>query len=304
MIKSRLIAFTLPLLLLACGDKDEEASLPTGQVVAKVAGEDVTVGELNAELAGANVPSSVPREDVERAAVRGIVERKLLAHEARERGLDKSPSYLLQQRRAEELLLVKLLRDQIASTVAKPTRTDAEKFIAANPTMFADRKLLSLDQIQFARPDDASLFEALKPAKTLDEVERILNDRGVEYRRMPAAFDTVGADPGLVEHILKLPEGEIFVVPQNNMILANRITSIKAQPLGGEQAINFATSMVRTQRLNEKLQSELKKIEEKGKTLITYQDRYKPKPPAAPAKAGAAKAPAAPKAEPAPAAAN
>lgn len=292
MIKSRLIAFTLPLLLVACGDKDKEA--PTGQVVAKVAGQDVTVGELNAELADARVPASVPREEVERAAVQGIVERKLLAHEARERGLDKNPSYLLQQRRAEELLLVSLLRDQIASTVAKPSRADAEKFIAAHPTMFAQRKLLSLDQIQFARPAESSLFEALKPAKTLDDVERILSDRGVEYRRMPGALDTVSADPGLVEHILKLPEGEIFVVPQNNLILANRITAIKAQPLGGEEAINIATSMVRTQRLNEKLQAELKTIQAKGKDLVTYQERYKPKPPAAPVKAGAAKAPATP----------
>src|SRR3546814_13235428 len=88
--------------------------------------EDVTVGELNAELAELRIPKGVERDQLERQATKAIVERKLLADEARNRKLHESPAYLLQKRRTDELLLVQMLRDQIASSLPKPSRAEAE----------------------------------------------------------------------------------------------------------------------------------------------------------------------------------
>src|SRR3546814_2166470 len=63
---------------------------------------------------------------LERQATKAIVERKLLADEARNRKLHESPAYLLQKRRTDELLLVQMLRDQIAASVPKPSRRSEE----------------------------------------------------------------------------------------------------------------------------------------------------------------------------------
>src|SRR3546814_3340135 len=62
------------------------------------------------------------------------------ADEARNRKLHESPAYLLQKRRTDELLLVQMLRDQIAASVPKPSRAEAETYISEHPTLFSGRK--------------------------------------------------------------------------------------------------------------------------------------------------------------------
>src|SRR4029079_16187186 len=71
-------------------------SEPTGQVVATVNGQEITLRELNAEL-GAAPPPIDPKaaKAAEQAALRSIIGRKVLAGAAREQGLDKTPDFAL-----------------------------------------------------------------------------------------------------------------------------------------------------------------------------------------------------------------
>src|SRR5579875_1248809 len=110
------------LLLGGCGGKKGAESLDKGQVVATVDGKDITTGELNAELMGVNVPQGERGKAIQQAALQQIVNRTILADLARDRGLDKTPMYLLQVRRGEDSLLVQMLQRQLASQIKPPTR--------------------------------------------------------------------------------------------------------------------------------------------------------------------------------------
>ena len=59
----------------------------TGQVAAVVNGEEITLQEINAELAQLQVPEGVDRAQVQQAALQRIVDRRLLAQAAKEDGL-------------------------------------------------------------------------------------------------------------------------------------------------------------------------------------------------------------------------
>ncbi len=61
------------------------AKAPTGQVVATVNGTDITVRELNAELAQTQAPPDTPRKTVESVVLARVIERRMLADAARER---------------------------------------------------------------------------------------------------------------------------------------------------------------------------------------------------------------------------
>ena len=90
------------LVLAGCGKGGAEPE--KGQVVATINGKDVTIHELNAELQGANVPANISadqKKQIEQAALQQVVNRRILADIARERGLDKTPMFLLQEKRAE-----------------------------------------------------------------------------------------------------------------------------------------------------------------------------------------------------------
>lgn len=266
--------------LAACGDK--EAKLPDGQVVATIDGKDVTVHELNAELGLIRAPADTPRKYLEQVALARVIERKMLAEEARKLKLDNRPEFLLSKIRAEEGLLVQSLQADIQSKVPRTTREAAQKYIDENPQVFAERRLFAIDQIQFLRPDNLASLP-LANAKTMGEVERILVDANIEYRRAPQQVDTLTINPNLTSEILKItnsanPEPFMFIdQPQGAagpVVFINNVTASKLQPFVGERAISYAENLLQQQNVQKRLASELEKWKESYKTKIVYADGY------------------------------
>lgn len=280
-------------LLAGCGNSGEE-QLEKGQVVATVDGKDVTVHELNAELQGVNLPQGADRKAVEQAALQQVVQRRILADIARERGLDKTPMYLLQEKRAEETILAQMLQRSLASSIKPPTGQEIQTFIAQNPQLFAQRKIFSVDQIQFEAPKDMRQLTAYQPLKTMEEVEAQVKKDGLRYRRAPATLDVATANPMLVQQVLRLPPGEIFIIPAGQAVVANRITGERVEPLAGEDANRLATSLLQQQRYQDLLKRDLEPKVKTARDAVKYQEGYAPpKAPNAPAPA----APAAPAAK-------
>lgn len=276
---------TATLLLAGCGGNEEGGTLAKGQTVASVNGKDVTIHELNAELMGVALPSGEQRKQVEQSALQSVVGRTILADIARERGIDKSPTFLMQQRRANESLLVQMLRSDIASRVPMPTREEADAYMKANPDLFAQRKIYKLDQIQFETPGDMAKIRRLEPLKTMEQVEQQLIQDRIEYRRGPGQLDTIGTNPAIVRQIARLPAGEIFIVPQQGMVVASRITETQVVPFAGEDAVRYATSLVQNQRMEQAVERELKTKVEAARKTVQYQKGFEP--PKAQAAAGA-----------------
>jgi EpsD family peptidyl-prolyl cis-trans isomerase len=262
--------------LSACGKNDEGGKLGKGQVIASVNGEDITVYELSAELQDVSLPSGEARKRIEQAALQKIIDRKILADIARERKLDKTPQYLLQSRRADDLLLAGLLQSDAANKTPEPSSEDVEKFIADHPEMFGQRKLIILDQIQFPIPSDRKELLKYQPLKTLDEIEQKLTENNIDYRRAPTSIDTVQLPAQMTKSILALPPEEVFVVPGNGGLTANRITAVKSVPFIGRDALRAGREMLRKQRIDEKARTDLEPLIKEAKARISYQSGYAP----------------------------
>jgi EpsD family peptidyl-prolyl cis-trans isomerase len=268
------------LTLSACS-KDEKG--PEGQVVATIDGKDVTIHEVNAEITGMGAQAqSAPRKLVEAVALSRVVERKMLAIEARNRKLDQSPQFVLAKARADENLLVQALQADVAGKVQQTPREAAQKFISDNPIMFGDRRIMTLDQIQFLRSPKAAALP-LKDAKTMQQVEQLLLDANIEYRRAPQQIDTLVLDPRLSKEFVAMnrgPGGEPFMYtdqPQGApapVVFVNVISEMKTNPFIGEQAITYAQQVMQRQEVGKKLQAELTRLREANKAKITYAKGY------------------------------
>ena len=276
-------------LLAGCGNSGEE-QLEKGQVVATVDGKDVTVHELNAELQGVNLPQGADRKAIEQAALQQVVQRRILADIARERGLDKTPMYLLQEKRAEETILAQMLQRSLASSIKQPTAQEVQTYIAQNPQLFAQRKIFTVDQIQFEAPKDMRQLSAYQPLKTMEEVEAQVKKDGLRYRRAPATLDVATANPQLVQQVLKLPAGEIFIIPAGQAVVANRITGERVEPLTGEDANRLATNLVQQQRYQDLIKRDLEPKVKTARDAVKYQAGYAPPKGAEAPAAGAAPA--------------
>lgn len=271
-----------------------QAKAPKGQVVATVNGEEITLNELNRELGGASSADPAQRKAMEQAALQAIVNRKLAAQAAKEQKLDKTQEFALLKAAAEEGALVGALQRKVASTVPNPTRKDAEVFVSEHPDMFAQRKLMVVDQI-IVNKFDQELTKAFEPLKSLGEVEAMLSSRNADFQRTTTILDTLSTPEGLTQALAKLPPGEVFIFPRNNVLFVNQIRDSRAVPFVGEPAIAFATNGLKQVRTQEALGRELESLRKAADGKITYNDKYKPEPPKPGAK------PAAPALTPAPA---
>jgi len=282
-------AFAL-LALSACG---KSSKAPEGQVVATVDCKDVTIHELNAEIAQIpNRGGDAPRKLVESVALARVIERKMLAEEATKRKLDKNPQFLLAKQRTDETLLVQALQADIQSKVKPTPRESAQKYVADNPQVFGDRKIFTLDQIQFLRPANIDQLP-FKDAKTMAEVEKILTDANIEYRRAPQQLDTLTVNPALTTEITKLSSSanaEPFMFADQPtgapapVIYVNMVTNAKTEPFIGERAISYAQNILQRQEIQKHLATELKAWQDSYKTKIVYAKGYAaPVLPGAPA---------------------
>ncbi len=270
----------------ACGNETKaEDSLKKGQVVATVDGEDITVYELNAELQGLNLPNGERRRAVEKAALQRMIERKLLASIARERGLEKTPDYLLQKRLADENILVSLLRRDVARKVPPVSDEEAERYVADHPLTFGERKIWVVDQIQFPAPADTAALKSYEPLKTLDQIEAKLTADGTPFRRIPTSIDTLQISPENTRRIAALPPGEVFITPVGSGLSANLITETRASPVTGNDALQLAKSMIQRQKLVDSAKAELEPMVKQAKAEVRYQPGYAPDAPKGPATA-------------------
>ncbi|MBL8554527.1 MAG: EpsD family peptidyl-prolyl cis-trans isomerase [Phenylobacterium sp.] len=271
-----------------------------GQVVATVDGEEITNLELRAELGNFGSRDPAVMKAAQQQALQRIIMRRLLAQKAKDEKLDKTTDFTLQMKRGEETLLAQLYQRKLAAKLAQPSRTEAEAFVSSHPEMFANRRVLFVDQV-IAAPSKITP-DRLRPLKTLGEVKALLDSEGVQYQENAAVLDTLSADPRLVAGINNLPPGEIFVIPQGGALLFNQVSSSRSAPLTGTVANAYAMNALRGQKAQQSVGKQLADLRKAAEPKITYNPAFKPPPEKKAAPAAKAPAAAAPAAAPAAAA--
>jgi EpsD family peptidyl-prolyl cis-trans isomerase len=279
--RSALLAMTaLSLTTAACDRK------ATGQSVAVVNGEEISAGELNSELQQANVPPSADQKLARQQLLQGLIDRRLLAQEARKNGIDKSPEFLSRQRRMTDELLISMNAERQAGSQKLPDQAAVDAFIAQNPDAFARRQILTLQQIAIDPPSDPKALAPLADAHSLDAVAETLTRLKIPFTRATGKLDTGSVPPDALKRIFALPATEPFVLPANGKLYANVIVGREPVAMSQDDMRKAAMTAMRQQNTRTGLASEIKQLRSKAK--IEYQAGYAPVAAATPA-AGAAK---------------
>lgn len=251
---------------------------PTGQVAAVLDGEEITMTELNTELANARVPENADKKLVQRQVLQRILERKMLANAARKDAIDQTPEYIVRRQQLEEALLVQLLSQKLARGVKVPSNAEAEKFMAANPNMFGGREIYAVDQIRFATPARDDYLKELAAAKTMPQVVSALERLNIKFERGNVAVDSAQVPAQVLAQIRDVPAGEPFVLPMGNLVAVSLITGTRPAPVPAEQGRPVAANAVRNAALTTAMQDRLKA--EKAAAKIEYQPGFSPPPEA------------------------
>ena len=245
---------------------------PKGQVIAVVNGEEITVGELNQEARARGI--SIGNDRVARARVmRDLVDRKLLAEQARRDKIDRNPEHLLALRRMDELLLV---QDLVAARRGPAEAADAEvlTFIKAHPHAFDERVSIRAAQIIVPTKLSAKLQADLSTATTLDQAQQLLSAAGVsEERRTEEVWDSANLAEVTTERLLP-SIGELLLLPAGEGTAIVQVLSVTPQPTPPGQRVSTARQWMNQQRTNDAL-SELLDLA-RSKARAKYQKGFEP----------------------------
>lgn len=270
--------------LAACHGRGGKA--PTGQVVATVAGKEITVTDLQAEMAGQTFPDPKTRKAAQDAVLENMVVRAILAQAAQKDGLDKTPDFAVQKDHMEQGLLAQTLQKKVVDGVPAPTAEEASRYMTDHPDLFAQRKIFEVDQIQVTQSPDPNIVAEIGPLTTLQEITALLSAKGAKFTRQPATIDARGADPRLIDAIIKLPPKEVFTFQGNGVFLINQVIATRIEPFTGDAASSYATALIKRQRTQEALSRKMNDLIAQGKSGVRFNPQYQPaKKPGAPGSA-------------------
>lgn len=187
MYKNGIGRYALLLLLTGCS-----AQPPSGQVLARVNGEEVTRNDVLVELNALGVPDALPVREAQKAALERIIERKLLVQAARGALVDRSPAYLAKMRRERDILLADSFIDQAAGEVA-PAPGRIAAFIARNPHMFSERRMVVIDHIRVSAPLPKGA--PWQDDHSLDRIAARLQADGTPFTRYQEIRDSARTGP-------------------------------------------------------------------------------------------------------------
>lgn len=263
-----LFGIGLALAVSACDKKAE------GQTVAIVNGEEITAAELNAELAGAGNQAGSDKDATRSRILQAMIDRRLLAQQARADGVDKSPEFLNRQRKMTEDLLISMLAARQIDTAQLPSDQEIQRFEASRPQMFANREHWNLDQLRFQMPTDPAVKAKLAEAKTLEAVAQVLTEAGVNFVRQKNRLDTALIPQNLYGQLATAAGNEPFIIPVGNLAVASMVVSREPAPVTGEQAKPMAVAAMRREQAATLMQNRLKTVRQTAK--IEYKEGFAP----------------------------
>jgi EpsD family peptidyl-prolyl cis-trans isomerase len=239
-----------------------------GQVVAVVDGEEVT----RRDLAGEPGATAMSDGDAARSSLgvvlQGVVDRKLAAAEAQRLALDRTPQYVAQAKRLDEVMLSRTLFDRWAAEMPEPDKRAIARFVAANPQRFDGRKLFLVDRIETVMGQGQSA--ALAPLQSNDAIAAYLDSRSQSYRRERVVLDSSTLPLALYRRLLAQAPGNPLAIGKGDNLVALAVIEARDAPLNAAEGAAEAVKAIKQQAVQSKLATLRKSAD------ITYQAGYRP----------------------------
>lgn len=257
--------------LSACGGGDSTPAAPTGQVAAVAGGQEITSSDVRLELGGLG-DRAAPAQQAQ--ALQAVVNRKLLSAAARQRGVDKAPASAMLLAKAQELALIQLLQQSIVQRVPKPSPEEASIYIQDNPASFAQRHLVSVDQLIIPQAPRA-LVRQLEPVKSLEQAIALIDAAKVPYRTGAAVVDTATIEAAPARQIGALPVGAVFLSGNAQGVIVSRVSTSRVAPLTGPAATQAAQQAIYVKRVSDQVRGQFEGIIKAGQAGVRVNPAFR-----------------------------
>lgn len=246
------------LALAACGG-DGKTGGP-GQVMARVNGAEITVHQMNNELARLGM-QGVSRDDrTAKRVLDGLVDQQLLVQEAIEARLDRDPQVLQVIEQARRQILSEAFLERNV-TVPRPGPDEVKSFYTEHPALFQKRRIYSFRDYTIERSQFSDALRGeLDAAKTRADVAATLKAANVDFREAASVRGAEQLPLDMLPSVVAMAKGDNFALINDNTVVLLQLTDFTEQPVALEQATAYIEQYLVNARRKLLAESKLKEL--------------------------------------------
>ena len=245
-------------------------SAKSGQVVAKVNGDELTVHQLNFMLSQLGNVNEAQAKDAGKQLLDSMVDQQLFMHKAVEDKLDRDPQVALALEASRRQILSSAYLERKVFTDAKPQANEVHAYYVAHPELFAQRRVYRFGELSFeAKPDTMNGIKAqLEAHKSLPDVGRWLREQNIPFKADDVVKPAEQVPTQLLAKIKDLKPGQIIVLPAGANAVILQLMAAQEQAVAEDQAKPSIEAALSNQKRMQLAEAEVKQL--RGASKIEY----------------------------------
>jgi len=264
LLRCSIVVLVIPMTLAACSGKHQAAA---SQVAVRVNGDEISVHQVNAQLARAANVAADARDAAKRQVVDGLVDTQLFVQQAIATKLDRDPDVLAALEASRHQILAQAYLQKGLAAQAKPSDDEVKKYYQENPALFSERRIYRLQEVATSLPPSRvdELEGQVRKSRELKDVVAWLRQGGFEVAANEAVRGAEQLPLTALTRISALHDGEMGVFVNENNVTVIQVIASQSQPLSEKDATPFVEQFLTNRRRDELARSELKKLRDSAK---------------------------------------
>jgi EpsD family peptidyl-prolyl cis-trans isomerase len=270
-----LLALALTFALTACSSQGDAGS----DVAARVNSAEISLRQVNFVVSRSAAAAVSPERaaKVRRDVLERLVDQQLAVEQASERKLDRLPDVVMAIEAARREILARAYVEQLSAALDKQTADDARNYYAEHPSLFAERRVYSLQEIVVpagagATELSASLREMIGSGKSIEEIAQWLKSKEIRFVAGSAARPAEQIPLELLPRVHDLKDGQGLVIDSPQQVTVMRLLAAQSAPIPEAAALPRIQQFLGNQRAGEAAAQELKQL--RAKATITYHGEF------------------------------
>jgi EpsD family peptidyl-prolyl cis-trans isomerase len=252
--------------LSACsgGDKDKKV---VSQVAVKVNGNEVSVHQVNAQLARLQGVPAAQQEVARKQVVDNLIEQELLTQQAMDKKLDRDPDVLAAIEQSRAQILAQAFVQKTLAAQARPDADAVKKYYVDNPALFAQRRVYRLQELATNLPVDRAgeLKTLVASSKSMPELVSWLQKNKFQVAGNAAVRGAEQLPMAQLPTISAMKNGDMSVFVSEGRVTVLQVMASQEQPLDEAKAAPLIEQYLTTRKRDDLARAEVKRLREAAK---------------------------------------
>ena len=265
-------AVSTAFLLAGCGDKKKDKL--ASQTAVKVNKEEITVHQINFVLQQQRGLKPEQADAASKQILERLINQELAIQKAEELKLDRDPRVMQQLEAAKREIVARAYLDKAGEAASKPTAQEIAKYYEANPALFKERRIYSLQEIAIeAKPEQVpQLRTQLANAKSINDFVEYLKANDFRFSANQAVRAAEQLPLASLGTFAAMKDGQTILSPAPTGAQVIVLAGSRAQPVTLEQATPAIEQFLLNERKREILAKDMKAMREAAK--IEYVGKF------------------------------